>query len=394
MKKIAVAAREHLENIILPFWTGLRDPDFGGYYGYMGQDLHLDPRAEKGCILNSRILWFFSEAAMALGREDLKDHAHHAYRFLSDYCLDPVHGGIFWSMTYDGKPLDTTKHTYNQAFAIYALAAYYRLTGNKKALAQARELFRLIEEHCTDEVGYLEAFTADWGPESNEKLSENGVLADKTMNTLLHVFEGYSGLYQATRDPAVGKAMERILDIYANKVYDPALHRQKVFFDADYNSILDLYSYGHDIESSWLMDWGCGLLEDPERNDRIREIDLEIGKAVFDAAYSCRSLANECDRGQVSEMRIWWVQAETVVGLTHLWNKLPEETKYRDAAADTFRFIEEYMVDKRPGSEWFWAVDKTGAPWPDKPILEPWKCPYHNGRMCMELMRRDPEIYI
>lgn len=394
MKKISLAAKEHLEQIILPFWTNLRDERFGGFYGYMGQDLLLDKKAEKGCILNSRILWFFSEAAMTLHRPDLKDYADHAYRFMTELCIDRDNGGIFWSMTYDGKPLDTTKHTYNQAFAIYALSAYYRLSGNEEALAQAKSLFSLIEQRCTDEIGYLEAFTANWEPESNEKLSENGILADKTMNTLLHVFEGYSGLYQASRDPAVKKAMERILDIYASKIYDPEKHRQRVFFDANYNSILDLYSYGHDIESSWLMDWGCDLLEDAARSQKIHAIDLEIGKAVFDAAYSHRSLANECDRGKISETRIWWVQAETVVGLVHLWSKLPHELRYRDAAADTFRFIEEHMADKRPGSEWFWAVDKFGAPLPEKPILEPWKCPYHNGRMCMELMHRDPEIYI
>lgn len=393
MKTISAAAREHLCRVILPFWKNLRDEEFGGYYGYMGQDLILDKKAEKGCILNSRILWFFSETAMALKDDALNAYADHAYAFLTEHCLDRKNGGIFWSMTYDGKPLDTTKHTYNQAFAIYALSSYYRLSGNREALDHAKALFRLIEERCTDDVGYLEAFTADWGPESNEKLSENGILAAKTMNTLLHVFEGYSGLYQACGDEAVGKAMRRILRIYEEKIYDPILRRQLVFFDENYNSILDLYSYGHDIESSWLMDWGCDLLGDAALSEKIHAINLEIGKAVFDAAYSNRSLANECDRGAVDEKRIWWVQAETVVGLTHLWSKLPE-SKYRDAAADVFRFIEEYMVDKRPGSEWFWAVDKLGVPWPDKPILEPWKCPYHNGRMCMELMRRDPEIYV
>ncbi|MBQ7001411.1 MAG: AGE family epimerase/isomerase [Oscillospiraceae bacterium] len=394
MKRISTAAREHLESVILPFWMALRDDAFGGYYGYMDQDLRLEKKAEKGCILNSRILWFFSEAAMVLNREDLRPYADHAYRFLMEHCLDRENGGIFWSMTYDGEPLDTTKHTYNQAFAVYALSAYYRLTGDAAALETAMALFRLIEEHCTDEVGYLEAFDARWRPESNEKLSENGVLADKTMNTLLHVFEGYSGLYQGGKDPAVGKAMERILTIYAQKIYDPVLRRQRVFFDKSYNSILDLTSYGHDIESSWLMDWGCGLLGDEPRSAAIAAINRELGEAVYDAAYSFRSLANECDRGQVDETRIWWVQAEAVVGFVHLWSKLPECTQYRDAAAHTFRFILDHMADKRPNSEWFWAVDKYGAPIPGKPILEPWKCPYHNGRMCMELIKRDPDILV
>lgn len=393
MERISIAAKKHLENIIIPFWKGLRDDAFGGYYGYVNQDLEVNRQAEKGCILHSRILWFFSEAAMALQRDDLRAEADHAYRFVHDTCMDRANGGIFWSMTYDGKPLDITKHTYNQAFAIYALSSYYRLTGCEAALADAKALFALIEEKCTDSVGYLEAFTADWGPESNEKLSENGVMAAKTMNTLLHVFEGYSGLYKATADAAVKKAMERILTIYAQKIWSPELGRQLVFFDENYNSIIDLYSYGHDIESSWLMDWGCALLEDEALYEQISEINRVMGEAVFAAAYSHDSLAAECDRGHVDEKRVWWVQAETVVGLTHLYEKTGNPA-YANAAAATFRFIEEKLTDHRTGSEWFWCVDKNGVPYPDMPIVEPWKCPYHNGRMCLELMRKDPEIHV
>lgn len=394
MERISTAAKRHLQTVILPYWKNLRDDQWGGYYGYMGQDLVLDKASEKGCILNSRILWFFSEAAMALSDDSLRPYADHAYRFLAEHCLDRENGGIFWSITHYGNPLDTTKHTYNQGFAIYALSSYYRLSGNREALDLAIDIFRLIEKHCTDEVGYLEAFTADWQPESNEKLSENGVMADKTMNTLLHVFEGYSGLYQATQDSTVGKAMERILTIYAQKIWSPERKRQLVFFDANYNSIIDLYSYGHDIESSWLMDWGCSLLGNAALSEKISEINKQMAIAVIDAAFDGRSLANECDRGAVNTDRIWWVQAETVVGLIHLWSKLPEQTKYRDYAANAFRFIEEHLVDKRPGSEWYYSVTPDGTPIPGKPILEPWKCPYHNGRMCLEMMRREPEVYV
>ncbi|MDD4095194.1 MAG: AGE family epimerase/isomerase [Oscillospiraceae bacterium] len=394
MKRLSLIAKIHLEKTILPFWMNLRDDARGGYYGYMSQDLVLDKKAEKGCILNSRILWFFSEAAMALRRIDLLAYANHAYEFMRDHCIDRDNGGVFWSMNYDGTPLDVTKHTYNQAFAIYALSSYYRLTGDTAALSQAEELFRIIEARCTDSAGYLESFTVDWQPESNEKLSENGILADKTMNTLLHVFEGYSGLFQATKDDTVGKAMKRILTIYTSKIYDSTQHRQRVFFDNNYNSIIDLYSYGHDIESSWLMDWGCALLNDDNLGSQISSVNLEMAKAVFETAYRFNSLANECDRGKVDERRIWWVQAEAVVGLVHLWRKQPEHLCYRDAAANTFRFILDHLADKRPGGEWFWAVDQYGVPVPDKPVVDLWKCPYHNGRMCMELISRDPEIFI
>lgn len=392
MERIAVRAQALLEAII-SFWKGLRDDDCGGYYGYMSQALEVDPKAEKGCILSSRILWFFSEAAMLTKREDLRREADHAYDFLMSHCLDREYGGVFWSLTYDGQVLDSTKHTYNQGFAIYALSSYYRLTGKREALDTALALFRRVEETCRDEEGYLEAFTRDWQPESNEKLSENGVLADKTMNTLLHVFEGYSGLYLAGAGEAVEKAMRFCLGLYAEKVYDPNLKRQLVFFDAHYNSIIDLYSYGHDIESSWLIDWGTRLLGDRALTERIEAIDEEMARTIYKTAYHNHSLANECERGVVDETRVWWVQAEAVLGFVNLWQKTGEEL-YRSAAAEIWHFIEEKLVDKRPGSEWFWSLDAQGEPIPGKPIVEPWKCPYHNGRMCMEIIRKDPDIYV
>ena len=218
-------------------------------------------------------------------------------------------------------------------------------------------------------------------------------MAAKTMNTLLHVFEGYSGLYLASRDPEVRRCLLRILDIYENKIYDHSRDRQLVFFDENYNSIIDLYSYGHDIESSWLMDWGAGLLNEDALFARIAELNRRMAAAVYENAWDHRSLANECDRGEKNELRIWWVQAEAVVGFVHQWQKTGE-AKYAEAAAENFRFLLEYLHDKRSGSEWFWCVDKFGVPTPEKPIVEPWKCPYHNGRMCLELMRREPEIYV
>ena len=170
---------KHLTEGIIPFWKALRDDTYGGYYGYMDYDLNVDKTAEKGCILNSRITWFFANAYILLKDETLLDEARHGYEFLRDHCIDKENGGIFWSMTYDGKPLDTTKHTYNQAFCIYALSSYYDASKDEEALKLAKELQVLIESKCTDEIGYLEAFTKDFQPESNEKLSENGVACRK-----------------------------------------------------------------------------------------------------------------------------------------------------------------------------------------------------------------------
>lgn len=393
MQTFREAAQKMLYETLIPFWANLRDDENGGYYGYMDFDLKLDKQADKGCILNSRILWFFSEAAMLLKREDLAQQADHAYAFLCDKCLDAQYGGVYWSLHYNGTPADTTKHTYNQAFAIYALSSYYRLRGDVHALGLAFELFERIEASCTDEVGYLEAFTRDWKQASNEKLSENGVMAAKTMNTLLHVFEGYSGLYQACRDERVAQALRRILKIYATKVYEPALHRQLVFFDENYNSIIDLYSYGHDIESSWLIDWGCGLLGDKALSEKIAAINSDLAQNIYRVAYKNHSLLNECDKGMVNTTRVWWVQAEAVLGFINEYEKSGSE-KYAAAAAGIWHYIEEKLVDKRPGSEWFWCLDANGKPSDRKPIVEPWKCPYHNGRLCMELIRRDPNVNV
>jgi len=395
MQRISQAARKELTGRLLPFWKGLRDEVNGGYYGYMDFDLNLDKKAEKGCILNSRILWFFSEAAIVLKDESLIPYARHAYEFLRKKCLDREYGGVYWSLTYDGKPLDDTKHTYNQAFAVYALSAYYRLTGEEEALSLARGLFRLIEEKCTDEGGYLEAFTRDFQPASNEKLSENGVMAERTMNTLLHVFEGYAGLYQAKADPDVDKAMEHILDIYAARVFNPSLHRQEVFFDRDYRSLIDLTSYGHDIESSWLIDWGVSLLEDESLKRAVYQLDSDLADHILKTALMADgSVVNECEKGVVDAHRVWWVQAEAVLGFVNAWAKHPERTEYRDAAAQVWHYIMEKMADRRPGGEWFWRLNADGTPDRAKPIVEPWKCPYHNGRMCLELIRRDPDVYV
>ena len=394
MERIAQCARKMLTCQLLPFWQALRDKEHGGYYGYMDFDLRLDKQAEKGCILNSRILWFFSEAAMITGDQSHIPYARHAYDFLRERCLDREQGGVYWSVSYDGQPLDDTKHTYNQAFAISALAAYYRLTGETEALTLAKELFDTIEARCTDADGYLEAFTRDFRPASNEKLSENGVMAERTMNTLLHVFEGYAGLYQAKKIPAVAAAMRRILEIYADKVYNPRLRRQEVFFDSDYHTLIDLTSYGHDIESSWLIDWGCGLLGDEALAEKTAAINSALTDSVLKAAFDGESLVNECERGVVDAHRVWWVQAEALLGFVNEFIKHPERTDCRDAAASLWRYIHEKVVDHRPGGEWFWRLEADGTPDREKPAVEPWKCPYHNGRMCMELIRRDPNVFV
>ena len=386
MFKYKEEIEHHLIYDIIPFWKKLRDDEYGGYFGYVDYDLNIDETAVKGCILNNRITWFFSNAYQVTSDDSLLAEARHGYEFLRDKCLDHDNGGVFWSVNYDGTPSDTTKHTYNQAFAIYALSSYYDVSHDTEALNLAFELFDIIEEKCRDEEGYLEAFTYDFRPESNEKLSENGVMADRTMNTLLHVFEGYSELYRVSHNEKVGEKMRWILDVFASKIYNPERHRQEVFFDSEYNTLIDLISYGHDIESAWLIDRGVEILGDPEYEAKIFPVTRDLTANIYKTAFDGHSLPNECESGVVDEKRVWWVQAEGVLGFLNGYRKAPEHKEYLEAAESLWVFIKEHVIDPRC-REWFMHVDPQGNPERGRPIVEEWKCPYHNGRMCMEVSR-------
>lgn len=382
----ATEIKEHLVNDLIPFWQGLKDEENGGFYGYLSYDLKLDKKAVKGCILNSRILWFFSNAYMVLGDPSLLESAAYAYQFLKEHCVDDEFGGVFWSLTYDGKPEDTTKHTYNQAFSIYALASYYDASKNPEALEIAWKLYDLVESKCKDEYGYLEAFTRSFEPEENDKLSENGVIAEKTMNTLLHVFEAYTELYRVTKEEKVAKQIRFMMDIIKDKVFNKEIGRQEVFFDRTWNTLIDLYSYGHDIEIAWLVDRGLEVLDDEAYTNMLSPITKIITENIYNRAYIDHSLVNESENGVVDTTRVWWVQAEAVVGFLNGYQKQGDK-KFLDASVDIWNYIKKYFIDKRNGSEWFWSVKEDHTP-DEKPIVEPWKCPYHNGRMCFEVLRR------
>lgn len=390
-KDLGKDIKEHLYTNIIPFWEGLKDEEYGGYYGMLDFDLHLDKKAVKGCILNSRILWFFSNGVTRLGDESLLPYADHAFEFMKKYCFDKENGGVYWSLHYDGTVNDSTKHTYNQAFAVYALSSYYEASGKEEAKELAFSLVDIIENKCRDEGGYLEAFTVDFGPESNEKLSENGVMASRTMNTLLHVFEAYTELYRVTGDEETAGRLNDMLRCFYEEVYNQERHRLEVFFDSSYKSLIDLHSYGHDIEAAWLIDKGMDVLgtaADGELAAKIAFMTKDIAQNVLKLAYTGGSLMCENENGVDNRLRIWWVQCEAIIGFYNEYQKDGDKKAYADAAEAIWKYTKEKIVDKRPGSEWLSEVDEKGIPVTRKPIVEPWKCPYHNGRMCYEMIER------
>lgn len=391
---------KHLKEKILPFWNALKDDENGGFYGYMDVDHNVNQKADKGMILNSRILWFYSNCYLTLTDDPERDKylelAKQAYDFLVKYGFDKENPGIYWMLTYDGKPSDETKHSYNQAFAIYALSSYYDASGDTEALKKALSLFYLLENKCFKTDGYEEAYKRDYsGLVENDKLSENGVIATRTMNTLLHIWEAYSELYRVIdkKEPdaaAVAASMNTILKIFVQKVYSEENRRLEVFFDDDYNTLIDLYSYGHDIEASWLLDRGLEILGNAAdielKKETERIIDVLISH-VFERGYDkarCATMA-ECENGIDAVQKIWWVQAESVVGFTNGYSR-SGNTEYKQTAADIWDFIQDNIVDSDSKGEWFQEKD---SPEGEKlPMVSPWKCPYHNGRMCLEMINR------
>ena len=381
--------KAHLTEKILPFWEKLRDDDFGGFYGYVDKELRVKPDAFKGCILNSRVLWTFSTAAIVLKDDALRAYADHAYVFFNRF-EDQENGGVFWSVTYDGKPLDTTKHTYCQAFAIYGLAAYHRLTGSREALEKAIELYRLIESKCRDAGGYGEAFRADFSPESNAKLSENGVMAGRTMNTLLHVLEAYTELYRVWPDEGLRGCGEQALSCFLHTIYHMNRRRLDVFFDKEFHPLLDMQSYGHDIEASWLLWDSVATLLPQKAWPPYQAMCLDLANSVCQRAFTDRGLKNECVNGVNDELRVWWVQAETMLGFANAY-ALTREDQWLNRLDTQWAAIQRLIVDKRPGGEWYWSVYENGE-LTERPMVEEWKCPYHNGRMCLRLMEAELPI--
>ncbi len=377
-----------LEGDILPFWMRrMTDPE-GGFLGRMDGDGNIVPGADKGAILNSRILWTFAAAYRLLGKKDYLDTATRAFHEIRDRFTDKEYGGLYWSLDSFGRPKDTKKQFYAIAFGIYGLAEYHRATGDGEALELATSFYRSIEGHSHDPVGegYIEACTREWGRISDMRLSDKDQNDSKTMNTHLHILEGYTNLFRVWKDAGLRERLAELIGIFLYKILRPDGHLG-LFFGDDWAPHSTAVSYGHDIEASWLLDEAAGVLGDKDLAAKVKEVCAKVAAAAMEGFSPDGGMIYEYDHaaGRRDSDRHWWVQAETVVGCLNQYQKTGD-AKWLESADDEWAFIRRSIIC--PDGEWYWSRRADGTPDTADDRAGFWKCPYHNGRMCLEILER------
>ena len=382
--------KEELTQNIMPFWMEtMKDDEQGGFYGQIKGDGQLVPAADKGGILNARILWSFSAAYLQEKNPLYLEMANRAKGYILSHFFDTEFGGTYWNISFDGKPVDTKKQIYSQSFFIYAFSEHYRASGDESSLQTAIELFRIIEKYSFDPElnGYFEAYSRDWVLLEDLRLSEKDENEKKTMNTHLHILEAYTNLYRVWKDDRLATQLRNLILIFIEKIVNQSTNHLDLFFDENWNAKSTIVSYGHDIEASWLIDEAARVLGDRILLANVQKICIGIAEAACEGLQPDGSMVYELDKGHLETDRHWWVQSEAVVGFLNAY-ELTGNSEWMDKALKCWDFIADKLVD-RVGGEWFWSISDSGIPNRKGDKAGFWKCPYHNSRMCLEVMMRE-----
>ncbi|HEY4155788.1 MAG TPA: AGE family epimerase/isomerase [Puia sp.] len=389
-KAFSAEIRSELDHI-LDYWKRFSvDCERGGFVGKADNANRPVPGAAKAAVLNSRILWTFSAAWPVTKDPEQLALATTAYDYIRDHFSDPVHGGLFWSVDAGGNPQDTRKQVYAQSFGIYGMSEYYRATGNEEALALAIEWYRLIEQYGLDKQhgGYIDAFARDWSFLEDKRLSPKDDNAVKTTNTHLHLIEAYANLYEVWPDPLLRVRIRELLALFQEKILNKNNYHLELFFDAEWNRKPGAVSYGHDIEAGWLLQSCAESISDEAWITRTKANALRISDAAMEGLDEDGGLWNEPDteKSLIIKEKHWWPQAEMLIGLCNAW-QISATDRYQQAMLKNWQFIKKYIRDKENG-EWFWGINEDHSVMPGQDKIGPWKCPYHNGRACLQLIKR------
>ena len=383
----AAEVKKELTDNILSYWMKKMCNPAGGFYGRITGEEVLAPEAPVGGIMTARILWTFASAYRVLGNPEYLEIALKAKSLIINHFYDKEFGGTYWSLNADYTPLDTKKQIYAIAFTIYGLAELNRATGDAEALEYAIKLFHSIEDHSFDQEkdGYFEAFTREWKQIEDMRLSEKDANESKTMNTHLHVIEAYTCLYRVWKDSLLETRLRGLINIFDKYILAENGHL-KLFFDNDWNCNYDIFSYGHDIEASWLLHESALVLGDPEALARVEARVPSIVAASTEGFTPEGGMIYEKMGDHLDADRHWWVQAEAAVGYFNLWEYFGAQDGLENAI-HCWEYIKKEIIDKVNG-EWVWSVRADGSINTVEDKAGFWKCPYHNGRMCLEIIER------
>ena len=394
--------RNEIELNVLPWWQReMFAADDGRVLGGRSNDGTLLNELPRSAVLGTRLLWTFASAQVRLGPDAARAQAaQRAWDWLRGPLTDAEHGGVFWSVDAQGKPLADHKQTYAQAFAIYALTACHAWQCTEKhgptptmtaPLQQAIELFKLLETHASDAVdgGFFEGCTRSWQLLPGAKLSAQEPPAPKSMNTMLHVLEAYTELLRVYPKVRVAARLRELVELFLTRLWLPQQRCFGLFFTSDWQNLTPQVSWGHDIEAAWLLTRACDVLNDLALSQRAKARAVEVADAVLARGMSADGRIHGAGRfdGTVTDTRShWWCQAEAMVGFWDAY-QLSGDARHADAAQRAWGHIERHHID-RVGGDWFKVLDEQGAPLNDTPKAGPWECPYHHGRACLEMMER------
>ncbi|MEO3944330.1 AGE family epimerase/isomerase [Gorillibacterium sp. CAU 1737] len=389
--------KKELKDNILAFWMERAlDEEHGGFLGEIKSDLTVVPDAGKSLVLNARILWTFSSAYRLYPEPSYLKIAERALAYLRKHFYDQEHEGFFWGVDAKGNPAETKKQVYGQAFVIYALSEYYRITQDQSALDEAVRLFELLEKHAYDPAnkGYVEALLGDWTPTEDHSLSGKDLNVPKSMNTHLHVLEGYTNLYRIWPSEQLHRTLKELIEVTIDHIVDPKTAHFLLFFDMEWGIKSHHISYGHDIEGSWLLFEAAEVLGDEELLSRVKDVAIKMAEATLNEGIDKDGgIWNEAeaDGTLLERTKDWWPQAEAMVGFYNAY-QLTGDTRYQEAAANSWAFIDQYIADRTHG-EWYWGVDADNKPITEQSKVSAWKCPYHNGRACIEMIERLEKVH-
>ena len=392
LKGFSQRASDQLFGHILPFWCGpALDHEQGGWMGWLSNDLKPDRTQPKGLIVNSRILWAFSAVHQARPDALFKQMAGRAFDFVMNHFWDAQLGGAFWQLDNTGRVLDDSKKIYGQAFYIYALAEYHRAFGVPVALARAIDLFELIERHAHDpgHGGYLEVRQRNWSEaDADARLSDKDMNEKKSMNNHLHLLEAYTNLYRVWKDQRVEQRLRELIALFEQRILDPRTLHLHHFFNEQWQVRSDTYTFGHDIEGTWLLCEAAEVLGDAALLKRVQAVALRMAEVTLREGIDADgALRYEGKGGKIIDAgKECWPQAEAVIGFLNAF-QLSGDEKYLNASLRAWDFIENHLVDRVHG-EWFWRITPEGRVDPTLPKVSEWKGPYHGSRACLETLHR------